>query len=225
MNLLNTKRLIFIGCFALVVFSASLALAGGRGHSSSARSIASRPAVVQSASRFTPTVRNSTARVQRWNGNWNNTNRNLNRRTSWNRWDGNGRHCGRRTRVVFVGSFGFPWYYSSPYYYDYYPYSYYPSNYYPYGSYYQGDATYGDDGAYNDDSAYYGSRYGRDLTANGSTVAQVQRTLAREGYYKGAIDGEMGPRTYYAIRSYQRSHNLAVDGAITSRLLGRMGLR
>jgi hypothetical protein len=228
MNFMNTKRLIFLACFALVVFSASLALAGGRGHSSSARPSAFRPAIVQSASRFTPTARNSTARVQRWNGNWNSINRNVNRRTNWGRWDG--RHCGRRTRFVFVGSFGFPGYYSYPYYYgypySYYPYSYYPSgyyssSYYPSGGYYEG----GDD-SYNGDSAYYnGSRYGRGSSANGSMVTQVQRMLANEGYYKGDIDGELGPRTHYAIRAYQRTHNLPVDGTITSRLLERMGLR
>jgi hypothetical protein len=221
---MNMKRLIFLGCFALVVFTASVALAGGRGHSSSARPIASRPAIVQSASRFTPSVRNSAARVQRWNGNWNNVNRNLDRRISSSRWNGDRRHCGRGTRVVFVGSFGFP-YYSYPYSYGY-PYGYYSSSYYPYNGYYQGGAVYGDDAAYNDDSAYYnGSRYSRGPFASGSTVAQVQRTLANEGYYKGAIDGEFGPRTHYAIRAYQRTHNLSVDGSITNRLLERMGLR
>ena len=56
-------------------------------------------------------------------------------------------------------------------------------------------------------------------------ISQVQRNLAREGYYKGAIDGEIGPRTYYAIRAYQRSHNLRVDGAINDQLRSRMGLR
>jgi hypothetical protein len=234
MNFMNTKRLIFLACFALVVFTASVALAGGRGHSSSGRPSASRPAIVQSASRFTPAVRNSAARVQRWNGNWNNVNRNLDRRTNWSRWNGDRRHCDRRSRVVFVGSFGFPWYYSYPYSYGYpygyYPYSsypsgYYSSSYYPSNGYYQGDAVYGDDAGYNGDSAYYnGSRSGRGPFASGSTVAQVQRTLANEGYYKGDIDGEFGSRTHYAIRAYQRTHNLPVDGTITNRLLQRMGL-
>src|SRR5439155_3084507 len=52
-NFMNTKRLIFLSCFAGIIFSSSLALAGSRGHSMACRSaIASRAAITQSASRF-----------------------------------------------------------------------------------------------------------------------------------------------------------------------------
>jgi peptidoglycan hydrolase-like protein with peptidoglycan-binding domain len=53
----------------------------------------------------------------------------------------------------------------------------------------------------------------------------VQTRLAREGYYYGAIDGIMGRRTRAAIRAYERTHNLPVDGVITQELLGTMRLR
>ena len=101
-------------------------------------------------------------------------------------------------------SFGFGY----PYWYGYYPYGY--SSYYPY------DYSYG----------YYGyNRPGYDTYGNGSIVIQVQSRLARAGYYHGAIDGAMGPRTHYAIRAYERDHGLRMDGVISGQLLRNMGLR
>jgi Putative peptidoglycan binding domain. len=64
-----------------------------------------------------------------------------------------------------------------------YPYPYY--GYYPYDYY-----------GYNDSGYGYGN-----------TVVEVQRRLARAGYYHGAIDGVMGPQTRRAIRAYERDHN------------------
>jgi hypothetical protein len=40
-------------------------------------------------------------------------------------------------------------------------------------------------------------------------VAELQRRLTRAGYYHGAIDGIMGPRTRRAIRAYQQDHGYA----------------
>src|SRR3989454_12529510 len=101
-------------------------------------------------------------------------------------------------------SFGFGY----PYSYGYYPYGY--SSYYPY------DYTYG----------YYGyNRPGYNTYANDSIVIQVQSRLARAGYYRGPIDGAMGPRTHYAIRAYERDHGLGVDGVVNGQLLRNNGLR
>src|SRR5713101_1088707 len=101
-------------------------------------------------------------------------------------------------------SFGFGY----PYSYGYYPYGY--SSYYPY------DYTYG----------YYSyNRPGYNTYANDSIVIQVQSRLARAGYYRGPIDGAMGPRTHYAIRAYERDHGLRVDGVVSGQLLRNMGLR
>jgi hypothetical protein len=80
----------------------------------------------------------------------------------------------------------------------------YPYGYYPYTAYYNGTAAY---------------------DAGGSVVVQVQERLARTGYYHGAVDGEIGPRTHAAIRRYERSHGLHVDGEISEELLVTMGLR
>jgi N-acetylmuramoyl-L-alanine amidase len=56
-------------------------------------------------------------------------------------------------------------------------------------------------------------------------IADVQERLARDGYYKGTVDGVAGDRTYYAIRAYERDHHLRVDGAISNQLLTELGLR
>jgi hypothetical protein len=61
--------------------------------------------------------------------------------------------------------------------------------------------------------------------SGGSVVADVQRELARAGYYRGAIDGVYGPGTRAAIRAFERDNGLRIDGQIDSRLLGTLGLR
>jgi hypothetical protein len=96
---------------------------------------------------------------------------------------------------VFVDTFGFPFFYYP------YPYPYY--GYYPYG-YYYGYSDYGYGGA--------------------SRVVEVQRRLARAGYYHGPIDGIMGPQTRRAIRAYERDHNTPAYGVIDRPLLRTLGL-
>ncbi|MDQ2919940.1 MAG: peptidoglycan-binding protein [Verrucomicrobiota bacterium] len=107
-------------------------------------------------------------------------------------------HHGR----VFVGFYPYwnPWW-------DYgygYPYGYgYGYGYYPYG---------------ND----YG--YSNEYRSGGSLGANVQQALARQGFYRGPIDGVIGARTRNAIRAYERANGLRVDGLIDQRLLQTMGL-
>jgi hypothetical protein len=100
-------------------------------------------------------------------------------------------------------SFGFGYPSSYGYYpYDNYGYGGYPYN-YNYGSYYYNDSGYG----------------------HGSVVIAVQSRLARMGYYRGPIDGIMGPGTSFAIRAYEHDHGLRMDGAISGPLIRNMGLR
>jgi len=119
------------------------------------------------------------------------------RNWSGQNWSGDWRHHRfSRDRFVFIDTFGFPFSYGYPYY-GYYPYDSYGYGYDPYGSY----SPYGYD--YYGGSAYgYGNGYG-----NGSSVVQLQRRLARAGYYHGTIDGIMGPATRRAMRAYERTHN------------------
>ena len=108
----------------------------------------------------------------------------------------------------------YPSYYRSyPYSYGVYPYSYGPSfalslsttpNYYDEGSYYRGIQR---SPGYDDDLS-----------------VDVQRALARRGYYRGAIDGDIGTGTRAAIRRYQYEHRLEVTGRIDRSLLRSLGL-
>lgn len=64
----------------------------------------------------------------------------------------------------------------------------------------------------------YSSGYSDDLAVD------VQRALARRGYYRGGIDGDVGPGTRAAIRSYQYERGLTVTGRIDSSLLRSLGV-
>jgi hypothetical protein len=66
---------------------------------------------------------------------------------------------------------------------------------------------------------YWGSDYG----VSNTNVA-VQRALARNGYYYGAIDGDIGPASRRAIANYQARHGMSPSGAITSSLLRSLGI-
>jgi len=101
--------------------------------------------------------------------------------------------------VIFIGSFGFPWWWGwgwGPWWGWGYPYGYGYGD--PYG---------------------YGSGYGQYGDASPSRVAELQRRLAHAGYYHGAIDGILGPRTRRAIRAYERDHGGSAYGAIGGQLI------
>jgi hypothetical protein len=57
-----------------------------------------------------------------------------------------------------------------------------------------------------------------------SLASDVQRALAEQGYYRGVIDGDVGPNTRNAIAAYQEAQRLPVTGRIDSRLLDSLGL-
>src|SRR5437868_8353810 len=117
---------------------------------------------------------------------------------------GNWNHChGGHSSFVFIG--GFPFF---GYGYGYYPYGY---GYYPYGYGYGYDSGYYGNGGGYYGNGYYGTSYygGYGYNGNRSGVARLQQQLARAGYYRGAIDGIMGPRTRYALRAYQHDRRTA----------------
>lgn len=62
------------------------------------------------------------------------------------------------------------------------------------------------------------------FTTSGSTVAAVQRKLAREGFDPGPIDGVLGSQTRSAIAAFQRDNGLASTGRINSALLDKLDL-
>jgi Putative peptidoglycan binding domain len=143
--------------------------------------------------------------VAQHSGNW---------QRNWNRsrdhvWRGH--HCRFINGSWVIFDFGFyPWW---PYGY---PYDYYADDYYgyPYGY---------DSGAYQSDEYYGQGGYSDEYT--NSTVASAQQQLARQGYYRGPIDGVSGPETRRAIIRYQGDHGLRVTGILTTDTLQALGLR
>lgn len=112
--------------------------------------------------------------------------------------------------------------------YSYSPYSYssYPSYYgspYGYSSYYS-RPTLGLSFSTGPSYATYtrtvrsNSNYDEDLAVD------VQRALARRGYYRGGIDGDIGPGTRAAIRHYQYDRRLEVTGRVDRTLLRSLDL-
>ncbi len=58
--------------------------------------------------------------------------------------------------------------------------------------------------------------------ATNTTVVSIQQQLNRLGYDAGSADGLLGPRTSYAIKQYQRDHNLLIDGRATPELANHL---
>ncbi|WP_224243474.1 peptidoglycan-binding domain-containing protein [Hyalangium gracile] len=58
---------------------------------------------------------------------------------------------------------------------------------------------------------------------SGQSVRQLQDSLRAAGFDPGASDGKFGPRTERAVRDYQRSKGLQVDGIAGRRTMGALG--
>jgi len=56
-------------------------------------------------------------------------------------------------------------------------------------------------------------------TGDRELVRSVQRELQVRGYYKGGIDGIVGPNTRAAVRAFQRDAGFDVTGTVDQRLL------
>jgi len=80
-------------------------------------------------------------------------------------------------------------------------------------------------GPYYGPSAYYEPApvvVGREV--GGGLVVDVQRMLARKGYYSGVADGELGPRSRAALRAWQADCGLRVTGSLDGPTLRSLGL-
>ena len=55
--------------------------------------------------------------------------------------------------------------------------------------------------------------------------AAVQQALARAGYYRGPIDGSLGPVSRQAISNYQADRGMRVTGTLNSSLINSLGLQ
>lgn len=59
---------------------------------------------------------------------------------------------------------------------------------------------------------------------SGDMVAEIQTRLKNWGYYDGAVDGIFGRRTEKAVKYFQRTNNLAVDGQVGDKTLAALGI-
>ena len=59
---------------------------------------------------------------------------------------------------------------------------------------------------------------------SGDMVAEIQTRLKNWGYYDEAVDGIFGSRTEKAVKYFQRTNNLAVDGQVGDKTLAALGI-
>jgi peptidoglycan hydrolase-like protein with peptidoglycan-binding domain len=60
------------------------------------------------------------------------------------------------------------------------------------------------------------------LGSKGSDVLKMQKALKQAGYGGGGTDGVFGAKTKAAVRAYQKSHHLAVDGVVGKNTSGKL---
>jgi hypothetical protein len=72
--------------------------------------------------------------------------------------------------------------------------------------------------------AYNGPIYGYNGLPPDQVIANVQATLQQQGYYRGEVDGLLGPLTRAAIADYQRDHGLYMTSAIDRPTLESLGI-
>jgi hypothetical protein len=72
--------------------------------------------------------------------------------------------------------------------------------------------------------AYDGPIYGYDDRAPDEVITNVQEALRAEGYYFGAIDGELGPATRQALAAWQRDHGLGITTVIDEPTVQSLGI-
>lgn len=60
--------------------------------------------------------------------------------------------------------------------------------------------------------------------SSGSEVRNIQEKLKRWGYYNGSVDGIYGSATEEAVKKFQKSNGLTVDGIAGAETLAAMGI-
>jgi hypothetical protein len=79
-----------------------------------------------------------------------------------------------------------------------------------------------------DPNAYYaydGPIYAHKSLPPDQVIADVQEALQKQAYYRGQVDGLLGPPTRAALGDYQRDHNLYITSAIDSPTLQSLGMK
>ncbi|MHB1545547.1 MAG: peptidoglycan-binding domain-containing protein [bacterium] len=62
-------------------------------------------------------------------------------------------------------------------------------------------------------------------TISSATVKAVQQALAKDGLFKGKVDGMIGPVTTNAVKAFQKKNGLKADGIIGPMTLKKLGVK
>ena len=62
-------------------------------------------------------------------------------------------------------------------------------------------------------------------TVSSATVKAVQQALAKDGLFKGKVDGMIGPVTTNAVKAFQKKNGLKADGIIGPMTLKKLGVK
>ena len=62
-------------------------------------------------------------------------------------------------------------------------------------------------------------------TISSAKVKAVQKALAKDGLYKGKVDGMIGPVTTNAVKAFQKKNSLKADGIIGPMTLKKLGAK
>lgn len=60
--------------------------------------------------------------------------------------------------------------------------------------------------------------------STGNMVSQIQTALKNQGVYKGAVDGVFGSATETAVKAFQQTKGLAVDGKVGTATMKALGI-
>ena len=212
---MKSKGLIFVSCLAAGALVSSPAVAKPTKKSKSNRTTPQTTQVTRNNQNISPrTVSTRYYNGSRFTGT---------RSYSGRQYTGTRYYSGARYYNNYYGAGGRYYYGGGSYpYYSYY--SGWPSSswrygtsteYYPY-SYWGGYPYVG----YNNYYSYYTPTPGY----NAPMVAAVQRRLGQLRYYRGVVDGVIGPQTRGAIAAFESRNGLAADGTISRPLLDTLGL-
>jgi peptidoglycan hydrolase-like protein with peptidoglycan-binding domain len=63
------------------------------------------------------------------------------------------------------------------------------------------------------------------LNPRENAIAVIQDALKDAGFDSGLTDGDLGPKTIDAIKSYQASNELTVNGRLNSATIEKLGVQ
>jgi hypothetical protein len=62
------------------------------------------------------------------------------------------------------------------------------------------------------------------LGSKGPAVVELQKKLAAKGFSPGTADGDFGPKTLAAVKSFQKAHHLVADGVVGPKTWAALGV-